>query len=88
MCRWKQRLSLSSPAATAAGSSVASALAALPGPASANTSEAAEASGTSCFATVDASTDPDQSCEDNSGLQLLSTAAAELHVAATSMVSF
>lgn len=90
MCRWKQRHSLSSPAAsaTAAESSVATALAALPGPASANTSEAAEASGTSCFATVDVSTDPDQSCEDNSGLQLLSAVAAELHVAATSTVSF
>lgn len=87
MCRWKQRHSLSSPAssATAAESSVATALAALPGPASANTSEAAEAS---CFATVDVSTDPDESCEDNSGLQLLSAVAAELHVAATSTVSF
>lgn len=86
--RWKQRHSMSSPAASAtaaaAGSSVATALAAVPGPASANSSEAVEASGTNCFATVDASTDLDQSCEGNSGLQLLSAVAAELHVAATS----
>lgn len=80
-----QRRSVSSPGADVAAS-FATATPAVPGSASATTSEGAGGSDTNCLAT--GSTASDQLDEGNSGGQLLPAVATELQVAVAWMVSF
>ncbi|XP_054923341.1 uncharacterized protein [Dermacentor andersoni] len=74
---------MSTPAAAA--SFVTTASSAVPGPAPANSFEAAEASNTNFLATADMSASSDQLYEGISSLELLSVVATELKIAATSM---